>query len=594
MSLPVLFLVPARGGSHRIPSKNLRTVAGIPLVAHAIRIAQRAAGRVPGGPHSVIVSSDDPAITEMAGAWHAEVPFVRPARLATAEATSVDVALHAIDELAANGRHFRAIALIQPTSPLTDPADVATAVHLLDAGEARSAVSVVATHPATWHIAASDTAEGGVPSPLVAPRDLLLSGGFFVIDPELLRVERRFLVPGLTVSIPVAPDRAIDIDTPFDLSLAEAVAQARPVRPFRIGDRAIGEGHPVFVVAEAGVNHDGDVDVAHRLVDAAADAGADAVKFQTFDPAALAAAGAPLAAYQARASDAVDQRAMLAALALPADAWQGLQRHAAERAVVFLSSPFDDASADLLARLDVPAIKVGSGELTNHPFLARLASMGRPLLVSTGMADIREVAEALEAIRSGGDPPVALFHCVSSYPADPADANLLAMATLRAAFGRPVGWSDHSFGIELPTAAVALGAAMIEKHLTLGRDRPGPDHRASLEPAEFGAMVRAIRSVEAARGSGEKVPTAGELATAAVARRSLHWRRDLTSGSTIARDDLIALRPGTGIAPSELARLIGGRLTHDVREGRAVGKDDIDLEWVAGETARIDDGRAPG
>jgi N-acetylneuraminate synthase/N,N'-diacetyllegionaminate synthase len=573
MSLPVLFLVSARGGSRRLPDKNLRTVAGIPLVAHAIRIGRQASALVPDGPHAVVLSTDDPSIAAVATAWHAEVPWLRPDRLATATSTSVDVVLHALDELAAVGRQFRAVVLLQPTSPLTAPTDVAAACAALDAGLARSAVSVVRSHPAAWHVD-----DGGANAPLTlssARGELLLAGAFYAIDPDLLRRERLFLVPGVTVGIEVPVERAIDVDELADLQVAEALARARPASTIEVGGRAIGNDEPAFVIAEAGVNHDGDIEVAHRLVDAAADAHADAVKFQTFEPETLAAAGAPLADYQTREVAATDQRAMLAGLALSRDSWPALQVHAADRGITFLSSPFDEASADLLVGLDVPALKVASGELTNHPFLAHLAATGRPLLVSTGMADMREVADALEVIAAAGDPPIALFHCVSSYPADPSDANLRAIATLRAAFGHPTGWSDHSLGIELPTAAVALGAALVEKHITLDRGRSGPDHRASLEPAEFGRMVAAIRSVERALGDGIKAPTAGELATAAVARRSLHWRRDILAGSPIAADDVVALRPATGLLPSETDRIVGGRTARDVRAGRPIADEDI-------------------
>ncbi len=226
-----------------------------------------------------------------------------------------------------------------------------------------------------------------------------------------------------------------------------------------------------------------------------------------------------------------------------------LRDHARDRGIVFLSTPFDDGSADLLDRLDVPAFKVGSGELTNLPFLAGLARRGRPLLVSTGMADMVEVAAAVDAVAAAGDPPLALFHCVSSYPARPEDANLRAIETLRRAFGVPTGWSDHTPGTELALASVVVGASLIEKHLTLDRDMPGPDQRTSLEPDVFAAMVAGIRAVTDALGTGDKVPVEAERAIAAVARRSLHWATSLPAGATIADGDLTSLRPGTGLAP---------------------------------------------
>jgi sialic acid synthase SpsE/CMP-N-acetylneuraminic acid synthetase len=578
MTLPVLFLVPARGGSVRVPGKNLRSVAGIPLVAHGVRIARAAAARTPGGPHAVVCSTDDPAIAAVARAWHAEIPFERPAALAGPDASSVDVALHALETLATRGRRFRALVLVQPTSPLADPADVAAAVAALDADGA-PVTSVVAAHPASWHVALD--ADRRL-RPVDGDARHLLAGAFYAIAPGDLATARAFVVPGRTRGLEVAAATAVDIDTEDDLAVARAVAAARPVPPVVLAGRSIGDG-PCFVIAEGGVNHDGDPACAHRLVDAAADAGADAVKFQAFDPALLAAAGAPLADYQRAAGETgADQRAMLARLALRAEAWPGLRDHARDRGLVFLASPFDEPSADLLEALGIPAFKVGSGELTNLPFLERLAGVGRPLLVSTGMATLVEVADALDAIAGSGDPPVALLHCVSAYPADPAEANLRAIATLRAAFGRPSGWSDHTPGIELPTAAAALGADLLEKHLTLDRSLPGPDHRASLEPAEMAALVRAVRTVEAARGDGEKKPSPAELAVAAVARKSLHWARALPAGAEVTPADLVALRPGTGLRPGERSLVVGRRTRRPVPAGSLVTLADVEGDTGAG------------
>jgi sialic acid synthase SpsE len=312
-------------------------------------------------------------------------------------------------------------------------------------------------------------------------------------------------------------------------------------------------------------------------VDAAAEAGADAVKFQTFDPAALAAAGAPTAEYQRRAGAGdADQRELLTRLALPTEAWAELKAHAEARRLAFLSTPFDDGSASLLDGLGVPAFKVGSGELTNLPFIGRLARRGRPMLISTGMADMIEVAAAVDTVAANGDVPLALFHCVSSYPAAPEDANLRAIGTLRRAFGVPVGWSDHTPGIEMPLAAVAAGATLIEKHLTLDRALPGPDHQASLEPDALAAMVRAIRAVEASLGTGVKAPVPAEADVARVARRSLHWSRSLPSGRVIAAEDVAILRPGTGLAPARVADVVDRRTSRPVREGMAVEPGDVE------------------
>jgi N-acetylneuraminate synthase/N,N'-diacetyllegionaminate synthase len=569
----ILFLVPARGGSRRVPGKNLRLVGGIPLVGWAVRTARLAARLVDGGPHALVCSTDDPAIAAIAAAWGATV-LARPAGLATDDATSVDVALHALDALDAAGEPASTLVLLQATSPLTDPADVVAAIER-SREAATGVVSMAASHPAAWHHAIRDDGSLAAGRPVDGP-EALLAGAFYVTGSEALRASRRFVEPGRTLGLPVRPDRAVDIDEEHDLVVAEALLASHPVRPVPLGAHRIGAG-PVFVIAEAGVNHNGDVALARRLVDAAADVGADAVKFQTFEPDALAAGGAPTAPYQREAGvDDADQRAMLARLALPPDAWPVLRAQAHARGLVFLSTPFDDGSADLLDRLDVPAFKVGSGELTNTPFLARLARRGRPLLVSTGMADMIEVAAAVDTIRAEGDVPLALLHCVSSYPARPEDANLRAIETMRRAFEVPVGWSDHTPGIELAIGAVAMGAALVEKHLTLDRSLPGPDHAASLEPDEFRAMVAGIRAVEAARGSGVKVPVASEREVAAVARRSLHWRRSLAAGLVVATGDVDVLRPGTGLTPGRIGEIVGRRTARSVAQGAMIVATDVE------------------
>jgi N,N'-diacetyllegionaminate synthase len=349
------------------------------------------------------------------------------------------------------------------------------------------------------------------------------------------------------------------------------------MNPLSIAGREVGTGRPAFVIAEAGVNHNGQVELAERLVDIAADAGCDAIKFQTFDPALLATPNAAKAEYQRETTGAVGtQLEMLNALVLPRDAHARLQQRARDRGLMFLSTPFDEPSADFLEELDVPAFKVASGDLTNVLLLKHLAKKRRPLLVSTGMATLDEVLAAVAALKTYGATEIALFHCVSNYPAEPVDCNLRAMATLRAATGLPVGWSDHTLGIDVTVAAVALGAELVEKHFTIDRTLPGPDHRASLEPAELAAMVRGIRNTEAALGDGRKEPRPAERAVAAVARRSLCYREDLAVGARVEERNLIALRPGTGIATTELDTIVGRRLHKPARRGQAVSLDDFE------------------
>jgi N,N'-diacetyllegionaminate synthase len=349
-----------------------------------------------------------------------------------------------------------------------------------------------------------------------------------------------------------------------------------------IAGRRIGAGAPVFVIAEAGVNHNGDQAKALRLVDAAAASGADAVKFQTFDPNRLASRAAPLAEYQrAGESPELGQVAMLSRLRLPDDALAAVAMRCRERGILFLSTPFDEVSADLLDELDVPAFKIGSGELTNLPFLRNLASRGRPLLLSTGMATLGEVAAAVDAVAASGAHGLVLLHCVSSYPAPAKEANLRAMDTLREAFSVPVGYSDHCLGTDVALAAVARDAAVLERHLTLDRCLPGPDHALSLEPGELAELMHRIRTLERALGDGRKRPQRSEYENLLVARRSIVAARAMQPGERIDAAALTLKRPGGGLPPSRLASVVGVRLVRPIEVDELLTEAHLESE-VAG------------
>jgi N-acetylneuraminate synthase len=331
-----------------------------------------------------------------------------------------------------------------------------------------------------------------------------------------------------------------------------------------------------YVIAEVGVNHNGSVDLARELIDVAASAGADAVKFQTFFADDLVTTSAEKAAYQLRnTGDDGSQHAMLSRLEMSENDFAQLKAHCDVRGIDFLSTPFGFAAADLLERIGVEAFKVSSGDVTFHQFLAHLARKGRPIILSTGMATLSEVAAALEAIDVAGPVPVALLHCVSDYPADPATCNLLAMATMERAFGRPVGWSDHTIGTAVGFAAVALGARVVEKHITTDTSLDGPDHAASMEPDDFRAFVAGIRTIRSALGDGVKLPHPDELQTAQVARRSIVAVRDLQAGATIAPDDVAILRPGTGLPPHMLDFVVGCRVGRAVAANSPLTIDDL-------------------
>ncbi len=338
----------------------------------------------------------------------------------------------------------------------------------------------------------------------------------------------------------------------------------------KLGERTLGDGAPCLVIAEIGSNHDGSLERALTLIDAAAAAGADAVKFQSFRAATLLARRRllPSGGWEPAAAYATLERLELAA------EWHvSLRDRARERGVLFLSTPFDEERASLLAALGVPAFKVASGDLTHVPLLRRIGSFGRPVLLSTGLATQEEVDVALAAIADGAGtrerrPPVVLLHCVSLYPLQPGDANLRALATLRAHYGCPVGWSDHSPGHTLALGAVALGACVVEKHFTDDRSRPGPDHPFAMEPAEFRDLVSAVRELEAALGDGQKRPQRDEEGERTWARRSVHAARPLGAGAVLEARDLKIVRPALGLPPADFASLLGRRL------GRALETDE--------------------
>jgi N-acetylneuraminate synthase len=329
----------------------------------------------------------------------------------------------------------------------------------------------------------------------------------------------------------------------------------------------------VFVIAEAGVNHNGDLDMARRLVDVAAAAGADAVKFQTFTVERLVTRSAATAEYQQRATGGTTQRDLLAALELSERDHEALWAHCAARSIEFMSTPFDVDSARYLKRLGVRRLKISSTDVTNLPMLEVVGALGLPVILSTGMADMAEVEAAVGTLRGAGCTELAVLQCVSNYPAAPGDTNLRVMDTYARAFGVPVGLSDHTTGLAVAIAAAALGAAYVEKHFTLDRSLPGPDHQASLEPAELEALVRAIRDVTAALGDGVKRPAPGELPVRAVARKSLVAARELAAGAVLGHNDIAILRPGTGLSPARLGEVVGRRTARRIAAETPITED---------------------
>lgn len=322
----------------------------------------------------------------------------------------------------------------------------------------------------------------------------------------------------------------------------------------------------VLIIAEAGVNHNGDLDLARRLIDVAAEAGADMVKFQTFVADRLVTTHAKKAEYQTRTSDAQEsQHAMIRRLELTREMHEELIAYCKTRGIHFFSTGFDMLSVDLLAEFGIDSVKIPSGEITNLPYLRHVGKLGKPTIISTGMSTLGEIEAALEVLEQSGTPRkfITVLHCNTEYPTPMADVNLRAMATLREALGVAVGYSDHTLGIEVPVAAVALGAVVIEKHFTLDRNLPGPDHKASLEPDELKAMVVAIRNIETALGDGIKRPSASEMKNRPIARKSLVAACVIRAGETFSAVNLVAKRPGTGVSPMRWDDVIGRKAPRD-------------------------------
>lgn len=327
----------------------------------------------------------------------------------------------------------------------------------------------------------------------------------------------------------------------------------------------------VFIIAEAGDNHNGDIRLAYKLIDKAVDAGADCVKFQTFITEDIITRTAEKAEYQKRnTGNEENQFEMVKKLELSFEDFRNLNEYCKKKNILFLSTPFDLKSVAFLENLSIPFWKIPSGEITNLPYLRAIARTGKKIIMSTGMAQLEEIRAAVEVLKKEGAGEIKLLHCSTDYPARMEEVNLLAMKELQEVFGCEVGYSDHTKGIEIPIAAVALGASIIEKHFTLDHNLDGPDHKASLEPNELKNMIHAIRNIEKALGDGHKRPGVAESRNIVIARKSIVARRKILKGEFLTEENLAAKRPGTGISPMEWDLVTGTRAVKDFEEDEMI------------------------
>ena len=327
----------------------------------------------------------------------------------------------------------------------------------------------------------------------------------------------------------------------------------------------------VYIIAEAGDNHNGDFNTALKLVDVAKRAGADCVKFQTFVTEEIISKYAEMAEYQKKNTGKEEsQFEMVKRLELSFDEFRKIKEYCDRVGIQFLSTPFDLKSVDFLNELGVPFFKIPSGEITNYPYLIKIAHTGKPVVMSTGMCEPDEILADINVLEKNGSGEITLLHCNTEYPTPLKDVNLYAMRTMKKMFGKKVGYSDHTKGIEVPVAAVALGACVIEKHFTLDKNMPGPDHKASLEPDELGRMVKNIRNIEIALGDGVKRVSESERKNIAIARKSIVARRNIQEGEILTEENLAVKRPGTGINPMQWMEVLGTRAVRDFKEDELI------------------------
>ncbi|UCC29193.1 MAG: N-acetylneuraminate synthase family protein [Phycisphaerales bacterium] len=586
VAMNVLGIILARAGSKGLPEKCVRELLGRPVIEYtfdhitASRLLTAA----------VLTTDSEPA---KAIARRAGIEVIdRPAELATDTATVDAAARHAVERWEGQrGIRTDIVVLLYGNIPVRTHGLIDRAVeHLIHTGadSVRSVAPVTKHHPDWLHRLDGDRMAQLRPNSIYRRQDL---EPLYYHDGAVAAVTRKALFAALDQpedhqaflgrdrrALVQRPQDAVDIDEPIDLQLAEAILRRRAggtasrrdevqggFDPVTIGRHQVGPGQRTFVVAEAGVNHNGCLDTALRMVDAAADAGADAVKFQMFRAADLVSASASTTQHQRRGCGETSQRAMLARLELSPEAFLQVKRQCDRRSIMFLATPFGQAQVGHLVELDVRAVKIASTDLTNTPLLETTAATGLPVIVSTGASTEPEIRTAVESLhRMGVTERLILLHCVSSYPTPVEAANLNAISWLRQTFGVPCGFSDHTRSTRIGGWAVAAGACALEKHFTLDPSAPGPDHAVSLGPAQLEEYIASVRLMEETLGTGRPGMTGREAEVRALATKSVVAAVDIPAGAQLAAEMLTVKRPGTGIPAGDLTRLKGRRVAVDI------------------------------
>jgi len=573
----VLGVVLARAGSKGLPGKCMRDLAGQPVIGHTFGHAL-ASERL----SAIVFTSDSGPAKTLAGEFGIAV-IDRPADLASDTATVDDAVRHAVSAWEEkHGKRVEAVALLYGNIPVRADGLIDRAIEHLEATGAdsvRSVAPVTKQHPDWVHRLEGDRMAQFRPNSIYRRQDL---DPLYYHDGAIAVVTRDALFAALDRpddhqaflgddrrAIVQQPEDTVDIDGPIDLAVAEGILRSQEVSGMNesvmIGERAVGAGQRTFVVAEAGVNHNGELDAALRMVDVAADAGADAVKFQMFRASDLATCEADSAEYQKESGGAASQRDLLSNLELDDAAFAQIRARCAQRGIMFLATPFGPADVQRLVATGVPAIKVASTDLVNVLLLDAVVATGLPLILSTGASTEQEIDSARRYLaKSGAMDRMIFLHCVSSYPAPIASLNLGAIASMRRTLGIPIGLSDHTTWIHAGAIAVAAGACVVEKHFTLSRNAMGPDHAMSLIPSELAEYVEQIRLADRAMGDGSFGLQPIEQEVREIARKSVVAATHIPAGTTIDASMLTLKRPGTGVAPTALADMIGKRAATDI------------------------------
>jgi sialic acid synthase SpsE/CMP-N-acetylneuraminic acid synthetase len=579
-------IIPARGGSKGIPRKNIVDVAGKPLVAYTIE--QGLASKYIDG---VFVSTDDPEIKNVATIYGASI-IDRPADLTGDKSPTIDALRHGVSFLEKE-RNISAdhIILLQATTPLRRVEDIDGAIALFFDQSADAVVSgVYAPHSFNpfWAKKITDgrlhlmfDSDKIITRRQDLPEIFWHNGQIYIAGKKLILSHGDWYKENCLPYI-CPDDTFVNIDNPQDLMLAKKLILKKRRQmvsgiTLNAGGKEIGYGKPCFIIAEAGVNHNGDIDLALRLVDAAAKAAVDAVKFQYFDPPNVTTSETGLAKYQRKKlGNGENQIEMLKKLALTESEIARLKTHAEEKGLVFMCTSHSGVKEfEILDRMGVVSHKVGSGDLLNLPVLRYLAGTGKLVILGTGMATMDEIKAAHRFLMREGCQQSIFLHCTTEYPCPFDRINMNALTRMMKELDCPVGYSDHSLGLEVPLMAVTLGACVLEKHFTLDRALPGPDHEASILPDELVRMVQQIRHVETARGTSEKMPTVGEDETAGIARKSIVYARDLSKGCVLDEGDIAVKRPGTGMSPLLFFEVIGKKIKKRVYKDQLVDPEDF-------------------